>query len=309
MASPVHRDTHSTTPEVRGEPENGRSDFAPRPSAAVVLLRDTATGVEVLLVRRHARSQVLGGAWVFPGGKTDPCDADPGTLAAQRAPFETLQAALGEPELERAAAAGLFMAAVRETFEEAGIILADGAGAKDVERARSMASAGVPFAEILACLSLQIGWTSLVPWARWITPRMPALFSRRFDARFFLAAAPPDQVALHDDHEATESRWWKPRALLAHYRDGAAFLAPAQIMSLVTLARYRCVADAMAAARHALPPPLIEPEPFTHGPLRAVAFPGHAQHPVAAIALPGPSFLVYRNERFEPVDGFAALFN
>jgi 8-oxo-dGTP pyrophosphatase MutT (NUDIX family) len=279
----------------------------PRASATVVLLRDAADGMEVFMVKRHGLSDVLGGAHVFPGGKLDPADADPNVLEQLSAPLDRLHAALGEPELNTATAAGLFVAACRETFEEAGVLLAEGATAQHVEVAQSWAREGIHFGEILARLELRLDWSNVVPWSRWITPRVPALFNQRFDARFFLAAVPNDQEARHDNHEATGSFWLRPRVVLEQYWAGDINLAPAQIMSMAALARHPRAADVVAAAR-ARRPPVIQPEPFTHEQLRAVAFPGDERHPVVERALPGPSFLVYRNERFEPLDGFEALF-
>ncbi len=279
----------------------------PRAAATVVLLRDAADGMEVFMVKRHGLSDVLGGAHVFPGGKVDPADADPKVLEQLSAPFDNLRAALGDPQLDTATAAGLFVAACRETFEEAGILLAEGAGARHVEVAQMRAREGVHFGEILARLELRLDWSNVVPWSRWITPRVPALINKRFDARFFLAPVPKGQEARHDNHEATGSFWLRPRAVLEQYWAGKLSLAPAQIMSMAALARHPRVADALAAAR-ARRPPLIEPEPFTHERLRAIAFPGNERHQVAERALPGPSFLVYRNERFEPFDGFETLF-
>jgi 8-oxo-dGTP pyrophosphatase MutT (NUDIX family) len=278
----------------------------PRAAATVVLLRDAAEGMEVFMVERHELSDVLGGAHVFPGGKLDPADADPHALEQLSAPLDGLHAALGEPELDTAAAAGLFVAACRETFEEAGVLLVEGATARHLEVAQTLARAGLPFGEILARLELRLDWSNVVPWSRWITPRMPALFNKRFDARFFLAAVPNDQEARHDNHEATESFWLRPRVVLEQYWAGKLSLAPAQIMSIAALARHPHVADVLAAAR-ARRPPVIEPEAFTHEQLRAIAFPGNARHPIVERALPGPSFLVYRNKRFEPLDGFEAL--
>jgi 8-oxo-dGTP pyrophosphatase MutT (NUDIX family) len=279
----------------------------PRAAATVVLLRDAAGGMEVFMVKRHGLSDVLGGAYVFPGGKVDSGDADPQLLLQMNAPLDDLHAALAEPELDAAAAAGYFVAACRETFEEAGVLLAAGAGAPQVEAALSHARAGLGFGETLARLQLRLDWSQLVPWSRWVTPRVPALFNKRFDARFFLALVPSGQEARHDDHEATESFWLRPRAVLEQYWAGEINLAPAQIMSMAALACHPHVASAVAAAR-ARRPPLIQPEPFMHGQMRAVAFPGDKRHPVLARALPGPSFLVYRNERFEPYDGFSAFF-
>lgn len=153
----------------------------------------------------------------------------------------------------------------------------------------------------------RLDWSNVVPWSRWITPRVPSIINKRFDARFFLAAVPNDQEARHDDHEATGSFWRRPRAVLEQYRAGEINLAPAQSMSLVALARHPHLADVVTAARGRRPP-VIQPEPFTHGQLRAVAFPGDERHPADGRALPGPSFLIYRNERFEPLDGFEAFF-
>ena len=274
----------------------------------MVLVRDAAGGLEVFMVRRHGLSQVLGGVHVFPGGKVDRADADPLVQERLGAPLAGLHAALGESALDPAAAAAFHVAACRETFEEAGVLLARGATARHLEAAQAHAREGIPFGEILERLELRLDWSSVVPWSRWITPSMPTLFTRRFDARFFLAAMPEVQEARHDDRETTGSFWLRPRVVLEQYWAGTINLVPAQIMSIAALARHPHVAGALAAARGRLPP-LIEPEPFTHGGLRAVAFPGHERHAVALRALPGPTFLVHRNERFEPFEGLEALFD
>lgn len=276
-------------------------------AATVVLLRDAADGMEVFMVKRHGLSDVLGGACVFPGGKVDRADADPHVLEKLSAPLDALHAALGEPELETVTAAGLFVAACRETFEEAGVLLAEGAGAQHVETAQKRAREGLHFGDILAQLELRLNWSNVVPWSRWITPPAPRMMNKRFDARFFLAAVPNDQQAQHDNYEATGSFWLRPRAVLEQYWAGKINLAPAQIMSITALARHPRAADALAAARTRRPP-VIQPKQFTHEQMRAVAFPGDERHPVVERALPGPSFLVYRNEHFEPLEGFEAFF-
>lgn len=283
------------------------SPYVAREAATVVLLRDTTGGMEVFLVKRHGLSDVLGGAYVFPGGKVDPADTDAQMLDKLGAPHEDLHVALGEPDLERAAASGLFIAACRETFEESGVLLAEGIGEEQVREAGTLAGQGMKFGEMLARLGLRPAWGNLVPWSRWITPDVPAMINKRFDARFFLAAMPGTQTARHDDHEATESLWLRPRTALEQYWAREINLAPAQIMSLAVLSRYRSVSDALAAARGGRPP-AIQPQPFRHEDARAIAFPGDARHPVRERALAGPSFLIYRNERFEPHEGFEALF-
>jgi 8-oxo-dGTP pyrophosphatase MutT (NUDIX family) len=279
----------------------------PRAAATVVLLRDAVDGMEVFMVKRHGLSDVLGGAYVFPGGKVDRADADAAVLVQLRAPLDDLHAALGEMELDTATAAGLFVAACRETFEEAGVLLADGATAQHVEIAQSCAREGLCFEEILGRQKLRPDWSGIVPWTRWITPRVPMMMNKRFDARFFLAAVPFDQEARHDNHEATASFWLRPRAVLEQYWAREINLAPAQIMSMVELSRHMQVADMVAAARSRRPP-VIQPEPFAHEQSRALAFPGNKRHPVVERALPGPSSLVYRNERFEPFGGLEAFF-
>ncbi len=278
-----------------------------REAATVVLLRDALQGMEVFMVKRHGLSDVLGGAYVFPGGKVDRADTDAKLLESLGAPHDSLHAALGEADLASVAAIGLYVAACRETFEESGVLLAEEPTEEQVRQARAQARQGVAFGEIVARLGLRPDWGNLVPWSRWITPNVPAMINKRFDARFFLAAMPATQTARHDDHEATESLWLRPRAVLEQYWAREINLAPAQIMSLAVLSRYRGVDDAMAAARGSRPP-AIQPEPFKHEDSRAIAFPGDERHPVRERAVAGPSFLVYRNERFEPAGGFEALF-
>jgi 8-oxo-dGTP pyrophosphatase MutT (NUDIX family) len=279
----------------------------PRAAATVVLLRDAAQGMEVFMVKRHGLSDVLGGAYVFPGGKVDRADAEPRVLEQLGAPFDDLHAALGETELDGSTAAGFYVAACRETFEEAGVLLAEGATARYVESAQTRAREGLHFGDIVARLGLRLDWSNLVPWSRWITPDVPAMINKRFDARFFLATMPNDQEARHDNHEAIESFWLRPRVVLEQFWAREINLAPAQIMSMVALAHHTHVADVVSAAR-SRQPPVIQPEPFMHEQERAIAFPGNERHSIAVRAFPGPSFLIYRNERFEPLDGLEALF-
>src|SRR5580698_4366859 len=104
-------------------------DTPPRPAASVVLLRDGANGLEVFLLKRHGDSDVLGGLYVFPGGKLDREDSAMTTLERLDMPVPALHQALGEPELEPPVAAGSFVAACRETFEESGVLFTRGANA------------------------------------------------------------------------------------------------------------------------------------------------------------------------------------
>lgn len=276
-----------------------------RAAATVVMLRDGAQGLEVFLLQRHGLSDVLGGAYVFPGGKVDAADAELDAGAHLDQPLPTLHASLGEAELEARAAAGLYVAALREAFEESGVLFAQ--GAPDVARAAALLREGRAFDEMLAALALRLDTQSLVPWSRWITPRVPSVTNKRFDTRFFVAAMPQAQTARHDERETTLSTWLAPRAALQQYREGRIELAPPQIMSLAHLARHASVQQVLDAARSRRPP-VIQPEPFDHEGTRMICYPGDERHPVRERALPGPTRLVYRNKRFEPADGFDSLF-
>lgn len=278
-----------------------------RPAATVVVLRDAAPGLEVLLLKRHGLSDVLGGAHVFPGGKVDASDAAASwhTLL-DRAPAQ-LHAALHEPELSPADATALYVAAVREAFEESGILFAPGATRQQAVAARELLRGGLAFGAVLERLGLGLHTDAVLPWSRWITPQVPLVSNKRFDTRFFLAALPPDQEAVHDNHEATESVWCTPLEGLQRYRQGEIALAPPQIMSLSTLTHFKDVQAALRQARRSRPP-VVAPEPFQLDGQRAVCYPGDERHSIAERAFPGPTRLTYRNGRFEPADGFEALF-
>ena len=280
-----------------------RIEGPPAPSATVVLLRDAGEDLEVFLLRRHGQSDVLGGAYVFPGGKVDPEDRE----WAQRldcAP-EQLHALLGEPELAPDEAAGLFVTAIRELFEETGVLLADVSPAQARE-AWTALRAGPRFDELLEPLQPRLIASALRPWSRWVTPTLSSVGRKRFDTRFFVATVPPGQEATHDEHEATESLWLSPRAALRQYWDGLIELAPPQIMSLSHLARHRSVASVRAGAA-ARRPPCIRPEPRDVEGTRVLCYPGDPWHSEPVRALPGPTRLAWRNKRFEPDAGLAIL--
>ncbi|WP_296444687.1 NUDIX hydrolase [Rhodoferax sp. UBA5149] len=280
----------------------------PRPAATVVMLRDADEGLEVFLLKRHGLSDVLGGAYVFPGGKVDPSDAQLDMKAHMDQPLQALHAALNEPDIAPLTAASLYVAALREAFEESGILFAQGASAEHAAQATALLRTGHAFDAVLSHMGLRLQTSSVLPWSRWITPRMPSLTNKRFDTRFFVSAVPSNQIARHDNHETTASVWLQPRTALAQYWQGQIELAPPQIMSLAHLARHASVQSVLQAARSRLPP-TIEPEPFEHEGARAICYPGDERHSVRAQALPGPTRLVYRNKRFEPMTGFDGLFD
>jgi 8-oxo-dGTP pyrophosphatase MutT (NUDIX family) len=277
----------------------------PVASATVMVVRDGPTGLEVLLVRRHGNSGVLGGVHVFPGGKLDAADSliDP---AALDRPAAACLEGLCEPGLDAGTALGLHVAALRETFEECGLLLGLAHGAAHLQPVRDLTAAGTPFAVALQALGLPINTACVLPWSRWVTPRVPSVTNKRFDTRFFVAAAPEDQAVEHCVREATEAVWLSPRAGLERYWAGEIDLAPPQIMSLSQLSHLADVSQVLAAAR-SRPPALIEPEPFNLDGQRVICYPGDPAHSIAARIWPGPTRLTHRNHRFEPEGGLGAL--
>lgn len=282
-------------------------DTPPRPAASVVLLRDGEAGLEIFLLKRHGDSDVLGGMYVFPGGKLDKEDSDPQTLGQIDLPVDALHRSLGEPDLDKQTAAGFFVAACRETFEESGVLFARGAGAKEADEAVALRREGLSFSQILKCMNLTAGVSNIAPWSRWVTPRRPSLMNKRFDVRFFAAVVPQDQVAAHDNYETTESVWLPPRTALQQYWDGQIGLAPPQLMSLAELARHRTAAEVIDPARRRWPRVIL---PNSTGPVEAriLLYPGDAEHDVKERMMPGPTRLIHRNNRFEPPEGFEGFF-
>jgi 8-oxo-dGTP pyrophosphatase MutT (NUDIX family) len=216
--------------------EAGRiTPAVPRDAATVMLLRPagagTGAGVEVLMLRRVAAMKFAPGAYVFPGGSVDPADYDAPVGWHGPDPAE-FGARLGaSPEMARA----LVCAAVRETFEEAGVLLAgapDGGPVADPsdpslsswEADRAALVAGdVTLAELLSRRGLVLRADLLVPWARWITPEGEP---RRFDARFFAAALPAGQVATGHAAESDRIAWLRPADAIESARAGQISMLP-----------------------------------------------------------------------------------
>jgi len=290
----------------------------PKPAASVILLRDTETSeglarVEVFLVKRHGNSKVLGGAYVFPGGKLDADDMQV-VLAEQLAQSsEQLFLQLQEPEQSPQGAAALYVAALREAFEECGVLFAKHLQASkplDVLQAAKNLNAliqeGRPFSKALGQLGFLLDTAALVPWARWITPKTPTVSNQRFDARFFLGVMPKDQTALHDNVETTHSTWITPKDALKAYCAKEIELAAPQIMTLIDLARFKSTACAVAHAR-AQSTPKIEPHSTSIDGVRVVCFPGDVLHPLKDKILHGPSRLWFKEGLFQPSEGLGSL--
>jgi 8-oxo-dGTP pyrophosphatase MutT (NUDIX family) len=277
-------------------------DAPPVNAASVVLLRDSAQGMQVLLLRRHDKSGVLGGVWVFPGGKVDESDSASESLALLDRPPSQIAPLLGESALTPEAAASIFVAAAREAFEEAGVLLAHTpSGATQFIPVAQRTEAFTP---LLTHHGLRLDTHSLAPWSHWITPRQPTVMNKRFDTRFMLAMLPHGQDESADLHEITEVRWLTPREALRIYTQREIDLAPPQIMSLFHLALYPNVEAAFADA-HARLPYLMEPHTATDGGERLVCFPGDPAHPLQQCIMPGtlPTRLFWRDKHFVPPGG------
>ncbi|MDD2728948.1 NUDIX hydrolase [Malikia sp.] len=278
-----------------------------RDAASLVLLRDGADSLEVLLLRRHADTRVLGGVYVFPGGKLDPADCSPDALASLDLDAEQLLARFHEPDLSPEKAAGLHQAALRETFEEAGLLLAEGADAEARQALAARQAAGESLADAMAALGLRWQASAIQPWSRWVTPDHPAS-GPRFDTRFFLARLPAGQQARHDGFEATEAVWLRPRQALERHAAHEIDLVPPQLMSLVQLCRHASVDSAWNEALTSRQPH-VQPEAHEVDDGRILCYPGDPLHSVRERALHGPTRLRCVGRRFEPIGGFDTWFD
>jgi 8-oxo-dGTP pyrophosphatase MutT (NUDIX family) len=223
-----------------------------RPASTILLLRDSAGPdgkgeIEVFMMVRHYEIDFNSGALVFPGGSVDAGDHD----------------ISGKPELYAggagldAEALGFRIAAIRETFEESGILLAKPRGSStlvDAKRAGQIEAANraalcegkTTFLKILIDNGMLLTLDELVPYAHWITPEgMP----KRFDTWFFLAAAPPEQAGAHDGKESTDSIWVSPREALAGGESGRFKLPFPTTRNLIKLGKHRSVRAALDDAR------------------------------------------------------------
>ena len=179
----------------------------PRPAATVVLLRRGPNGLEALLTHRPPTMAFAPDVQVFPGGRVDPADADPGLQARSVVSAAEAAEALGG-DLSGSQGLAAYVAAIREAFEEVGILLADIGVPGDLvlERRRLLDSPG-SFPEVATALDLRLRTDLLVPLSRWVTP--PSL-DRRFDARFFVASAPDAADASLVGDEVVAHAWHRP---------------------------------------------------------------------------------------------------
>jgi 8-oxo-dGTP pyrophosphatase MutT (NUDIX family) len=233
------------------------SPAVPRDAATVILLRQAGSGVEAFLLRRTAELEFAPGAYVFPGGSVDARDADEG-IGWAGPPAADFGALLDVPPDH---ARALVCAAVRETFEESGVLLAGPSNSPADLVSDSAALAGdrhalltgsASLGEVLGRRGLVLRADLLTPWARWITPEASP---RRFDTWFFAAVSPPGQTATaapegHADPGESESgTWLGPAAALEAAQAGEMTLLPPTAVTLGELAGYHDVAGILARRR------------------------------------------------------------
>jgi 8-oxo-dGTP pyrophosphatase MutT (NUDIX family) len=225
-----------------------------REAATVMLVRDDPD-FEVFMLRRNLEAAFMGGAYVFPGGAVDPDDRAPELLARCNGRDDAgASAALGLP----AGGLGFWVAAVREAFEEAGVLLArsadtglpvdldDGARAARLERARRAVGGGdCAFLDVVRDEDVLLDVGALHLFSHWITP---AVSPRRFDTWFFVAAAPEGHAYLHDDGETVASVWIRPADALDRAERGELELIFPTVRNLEQLARFRTAQDLLEAA-------------------------------------------------------------
>jgi 8-oxo-dGTP pyrophosphatase MutT (NUDIX family) len=216
----------------------------PRPASTILLLRDGAKkDIEVFMMVRHYEIDFNSGALVFPGGSVDKGD----------------QQIIENPELYEgaegldASALSFRIAAIRETFEESGILLARPRRSKtliDAKRAAeievvhrtALCEGKTTFLKVLTDSEIRLALDELVPYAHWITPEgVP----KRFDTWFFLAAAPPEQVGAHDGKESTDSIWLSPREALVGGESGRFKLPFPTTRNLIRLGKQPSVRTAL----------------------------------------------------------------
>ncbi|EID80251.1 MULTISPECIES: NUDIX hydrolase [Rhodococcus] len=252
------------------------TDVAPKDASTVILIRDAAadvaaSGIEVFLLRRVKGMAFAGGMTVFPGGGVDPSDAEAEVDWAG----PSVDWWAGRFSTDAARAKALVCAAVRETFEECGVLLAgpsaDTVVADTSRYAQSrtqLEKRELSFSDFLKRENLVLRADLLRPWANWITPVGEG---RRYDTRFFVAAAPHGQIADGATSEAEEVQWQSPAAALAHWQGGGSILLPPTWSQLTALSAFGSVAEVLAAEPEI---PVILPTLITDEEQLRVEFPG-----------------------------------
>jgi len=234
----------------------------PADSATVMLLRPCpdqgVQDIEVLLVLRNRKSSFVPGYHVFPGGVLETEDYEPGMDRFIRGIDRQQAARLLKDMSHSDKALGAWVAGIRETFEEVGILIArkrdGGPVAIETEEERKRFGAyrralirgEMKFAQILEAEDLVLHGDGLYYFSHWITPEF---LPQRYDVRFFMTWVPAGQTAVCDGVELTDLNWLRPSVALADYKAGRIGMVLPQIITLEELARFKTVEEAIASAR------------------------------------------------------------
>jgi 8-oxo-dGTP pyrophosphatase MutT (NUDIX family) len=264
----THRDFPAgTVPALRARAEawlaaghagRPREAAEPRPSSTVMIVRDAAAGVEVFVLRRAATMAFAPSVLVFPGGGVDVRDADPSLPWAGPGPLHWA----GRMGCSELAARELVVAAVREVFEECGVLLAgpdedyvlgDVSGPEWSAERAALVSKQTSLAQLLIRRDLVLRTDLLSVRSHWVTP---VFEPRRYSTWVFAAAVPPAQVPDDRTSETDLAQWRSPEEVLQDYRDGAVLMLPPTVVSMEDLASATSVA-ALLAERPVVAP--IEP--------------------------------------------------
>jgi len=284
-------------------------------AATVILLRENDAGpFEIFLMRRHRQQAFMGGAFVFPGGSLDDEDRHP-DLAGFARGLTADEAALrlNEANLDRVTALGLYYAAVRETFEEAGVLLARTASGQRINFSDpdtggrfqalrlSLHSQEISLLDLARREDLIFTLDLLTPYSHWITPEIE---SRRFDTRFLLARIPAGQVPIHDSIEMTESLWLTPAEALDRQRSGEITLMPPTLKTIEELTAFSSVDRLFEFAREREIAPIM-PQAFNADGGFGVLLPHDPEYSIPDLKRPDnpdePSRIVMKDGRWETV--------
>ena len=260
----------------------------PVPASTVILLRDGAVSPEVLMLERHAKSEFLPDMYVFPGGRVEERDHELGSRTSR---LSAEAAARALPTVDAALALGFFVAAIRETFEESGILLARRRGSDELlgeAEAAALArhrldvqSGDASFGELCESEDLDLAAELLAVHAHWITPEA---VPQRFDTLFFSTIAPTGQRALHDGVESTHHLWTRPEDALEQGREGKIQIILPTALNLETLTGFRSASEALESSRARPVVPVLPVFEERDG-KRVLAIPEEAGYPKSSDAL------------------------
>lgn len=261
-----------------------------RSAATVILLREGNGGMETCLMRRRGRKGAFAGAFVFPGGVVEPSDSDPELLAHAKMPKNGVK-------VDHA----LFMAAIRETFEESGVLFADRGIDRALRHRADLSGGRMSLLELAVLCDLSLKADDLLPFGRWVTPLAEP---RRFDAQFFAARMPGGQEPVPDGDELIEGLWISPAEALLRQAAGELPLFPPTLYTLWEISRVASF-EALAAKVEERSSKPVLPQPFYTEDSMGVLLPHDPEYGIEGFrqkAMPGkPSRVVAEKGRWELV--------